>query len=44
VIPGMVTAGVYGLAGGPETGKSLWCRDILCWLGGQGGVYAISEG
>jgi hypothetical protein len=46
VLPGVLTAGVYGMAGPPEAGKSLTVRDWLCGLGARGvpGVYAMSEG
>jgi AAA domain-containing protein len=46
IIEGKLTAGVYGLAGPPEAGKSLLCRDWLCEVaaGGRYVLYAISEG
>ena len=46
VIDGLLTVGVYGLAGPPEAGKSLLCRDWICQVaaGGQNVLYALSEG
>jgi hypothetical protein len=46
IIPGLLTAGLYGLAEPPEAGKSLWCRDLACGVAADGGgvLYAISEG
>jgi AAA domain len=47
-LPGrlLTQGGVYGLAGPPEAGKSLLCRDWLCEIAAQDRnvLYAMSEG
>jgi hypothetical protein len=46
IMDGLLTQGVYGLAGPPEAGKSLLCRDWLISIAAGGGnvLYALSEG